>query len=125
MKPFIIQGVPKLVIQKSAVITSEIEVTILSGTFQNLRLVLKFLFISPDGIPLVQTCEATYYLNRRLVAWIGRGGTIAWPPSSSYLTHLDFSVWRYVQDKLFVPPLAATTGKDSRSGYDRRCGHDS
>ena len=24
--------------------------------------------------------EGISYLNRRVVAWIGRGGTIAWPP---------------------------------------------
>jgi hypothetical protein len=36
------QGVTKLVIQKSAVITCEIEVTIWSGTFQKLHIVLQF-----------------------------------------------------------------------------------
>jgi len=34
------QGVPKLIIKKSAVIASELEVTIWSGTFQKLCLVL-------------------------------------------------------------------------------------
>jgi hypothetical protein len=28
-----------------------------------------------------------------MVAWIGRGGTTAWPPRSPDLTPLDFSVW--------------------------------
>ena len=51
-----LQGVPKFVKQKSAVITSELEVTIWSGTFQKSRQVLKFLFKPPDGIPLVQSC---------------------------------------------------------------------
>ena len=49
-------GVPKLVTQKSAIVTSELEVTIWSGTFQTLRLVLVFAFKPPDGIPLVQSC---------------------------------------------------------------------
>jgi len=53
------QGVPKLVIKKSAVITYELGVTILSGTFQKLCLVLKFTFRLPDGIPLFQSCEVT------------------------------------------------------------------
>jgi hypothetical protein len=48
-----IQAIPKLVIQKSAVVTSELEGTIWSGTFQKLRLVVKFSFKPPDGIPLV------------------------------------------------------------------------
>jgi hypothetical protein len=51
-----IQGVPKLVTQKCAVVTSELEVTNRSGTIQKLRLVLKFSFKPPDGIPLVQRC---------------------------------------------------------------------
>jgi len=51
-----LQGVPKFVKQKSAVITSELEVTIRSSTFQKSRQVLKFPFKPPDGIPLVQIC---------------------------------------------------------------------
>jgi hypothetical protein len=43
-----IQDVPKSVIQKSAVITSELEVTIWSGTFQKLRQVFVFSFKPPD-----------------------------------------------------------------------------
>jgi hypothetical protein len=90
MKRFVIQGAPKLVTQRSAVITSEIEVTIWSGALQNLRLVLKFPFRPPDSIPLMQSCETAYCLYRKLVAWIGRGGTIAWSTWSPDLTLLDF-----------------------------------
>jgi hypothetical protein len=50
-----IQGILKLVIQKSAVMTSELEVTIWSGTFQKLHLVLKFSSKWHDGIPLMQS----------------------------------------------------------------------
>jgi hypothetical protein len=32
-------------------------------------------------------------------------GTIAWPPRSPDVTSLDFSVWGYVKDEVFVPPL--------------------
>jgi len=64
-----IQGLPKLVIQKSAVLTSELDVKIWSGTFQKLRLVVKFSFKQPDGIQLLQP-EVTLYLNRTVVAWI-------------------------------------------------------
>ena len=51
-----LQGVPKFVKQKSAFITSELEVRIWSGTFQMSRQVLKFSFKPPNGIPLVQSC---------------------------------------------------------------------
>jgi hypothetical protein len=43
-----------------------------------------------------------------MFAWIGRGGTIAWPPRSPDLTSLGFSVWVYVKDKVFVPPPPAS-----------------
>jgi len=58
-----IQGVPKLIMQKSAVITSEIEIPIWSVMFQKLRLVLKFSFRPPDGIPLMQSCTETLPIN--------------------------------------------------------------
>jgi hypothetical protein len=38
-----------------------------------------------------------------MVAWIGRGGTIAWPPRSPDSTLLEFSVWVNVKDQGFSP----------------------
>ena len=35
-----------------------------------------------DGAPPPFHCEVTYYLNCTVLAGIGRGGTIAWPPRS-------------------------------------------
>jgi hypothetical protein len=67
MKRFIIQGVPKLVIQKSAVIISEIVVRIWSGEFQYLRLVLKFSFRPSDGIPFVQSSIGGWLLGLGVV----------------------------------------------------------
>jgi len=44
-----------------------------------------------------------------MVAWIGRGGTIAWPPRSPDLTPLGFSVWgKKLRTKFFPPPLTAS-----------------
>jgi hypothetical protein len=43
-----------------------------------------------------------------MVAWIRRGGTIAWPPRSPDLTPLDFSVLGDVKDEVSVPPLPAS-----------------
>jgi len=64
-----------------------------------------------------------------MVAWIGRGGTVAWPPRSPDLTLLFFSVWENVKDLVFSPisdcEFGRTTGRDIRSGCDHRCGHDS
>jgi hypothetical protein len=57
-------------------------------------------------IPLLQI-EVTLNLNRTVDAWIWCGRTITWPPRSPDLTSLDFSVWGYVKDKVFVPLLPA------------------
>ncbi|KAJ4447824.1 hypothetical protein ANN_09832 [Periplaneta americana] len=37
--------------------------------------------------------------------WIVRGGPIAWPPRSTYLTPLDFFLWGYVKDKVYATPV--------------------
>ena len=58
--------------------------------------------------------EGTSYLNRKMVAWIGRGGTVAWLPRSPDLSPMGFSVWGYVKDKVSVPPLQV------RKNYGRR-----
>ena len=51
-----IQDVPKFVIKNSDVITSGLEVTIWSGTYQKMCLVLQFSFKPPDYTPLVRSC---------------------------------------------------------------------
>jgi len=56
----------------------------------------------PPSPPLHIHRVGTSDLNRRVVAWIERGGTIAWPPRSPYLTSLDSSVWGYVKDKVLL-----------------------
>jgi hypothetical protein len=43
-------------VQRSAAITSELEQSIRSATFQELRPVLKFSYKPPGGIPLAQSC---------------------------------------------------------------------
>ena len=48
--------VPKLVIQKFVVITTELKVTVWSRKFQKARLALKFAVKPPDGIPFIQSC---------------------------------------------------------------------
>jgi hypothetical protein len=52
--------------------------------------------------------EVHDYLNTRFpVRWTGRSAPIAWPPRSPDLPSLDFSLWGFVKDRLFVPPLLA------------------
>jgi hypothetical protein len=44
-------------------------------------------------------------VTRQMVAWNGRGETIAWTLRSPDLTPLDFYVLGYVKDQVFVAPL--------------------
>jgi hypothetical protein len=61
-----------------------------------------------DGSPPHLHREVTSYVNRTVLTWTGRGGKIAWPPRSPDLSPLDFSIWGYLKDKVFVLPLPAS-----------------
>jgi hypothetical protein len=51
-----------------------------------------------DGAPAHISLAARRYLNRKFPGrWIGRGGSIAWPPRSSDLYLLNFFVWGNLQ----------------------------
>ena len=50
---------------------------------------MQYVFLSID----IHTCSMWFpRVTWQKVDWIGRGGTIAWPPRSPDLTPLDFSV---------------------------------
>jgi len=46
-----------------------------------------------DGAPPHYSNAVRDYLNAQYPMWIGRGGTVAWPPRSPDLTPMDFCVW--------------------------------
>ena len=61
-----------------------------------------------DGAPPHYLREVREYLNTRFPGrWIGRAAPLAWPPRSPDLTPLDFFLWGFVKDRVFVPPLPA------------------
>jgi hypothetical protein len=65
-----------------------------------------------DGIPAHYLEEVLEYLTTRFPGrWIGRAAPIAWPPPSPDLTPLDFSLWGFVKDRVFVPPLPANVAE--------------
>jgi hypothetical protein len=56
-----------------------------------------------DGAPPHYEYLSTRFPGR----WIGRAAPIAWPPRSLDLTPMDFFLWGFVKDRVFVPPLLA------------------
>jgi hypothetical protein len=56
--------------------------------------------------------EVREYLNTCFpVRWIGPAEPIAWPPRSLDLTPLDFFLWGFIKDRVFIAPLPANVAK--------------
>jgi hypothetical protein len=48
----------------------------------------------------------TNVLNEKFPdAWIGRGGTISWPPPSPDLSSLDFLLWGYIKNIVYAEKI--------------------
>ena len=47
------------------------------------------------------TNDVRQWLTENYPIWIGRGGTVAWPPRSPDLTPLDFYVWGYMKSEVY------------------------
>lgn len=63
-----------------------------------------------DGAPPHYSLEVRQLLDEKLPdSWIGRGGPTRWPPRSPDLTPLDFFLWGYVKDKVYVTPCPNLT----------------
>lgn len=57
-----------------------------------------------DGAPAHFSTVVTTWLNENFGAWIGRGGTLKWPPRSPDLTPLDFFLWSFIKNKVYATP---------------------
>lgn len=55
-----------------------------------------------DGAPPHYSLLVRECLNSNFDEWIGRRGTIDWPPRSCDLTPMDFSVWGIIKNKVFA-----------------------
>lgn len=65
-------------------------------------------YFQQDGAPPHFHGEVRAFLDNRFQRrWIGRAGPIAWPPRSPDLTPLDFFLWGFIKDKVYVQPLPA------------------
>jgi hypothetical protein len=75
-----------------------------------------------DGAPPHYLEELREYLNTRFPGrWIGRAA----PPRSPDLISLYFFLWRFVEDRVFVPPLPANVAEPrTRITAGRSCRSD-
>jgi len=54
-----------------------------------------------DGAPPHFSRAVRQHLDETFTCWIGRGGTIPWPPRSPDLTPMDFFVWGYLKERVY------------------------
>jgi hypothetical protein len=65
-----------------------------------------------DGAPHHYFEEVSESLNTRFLArWIGRAAPIARPPCSPNLTPLDFFLWGFLKNRVFVTHLPANVAE--------------
>jgi len=56
------------------------------------------MYFQHDGAPPHYTRCVREYLNESFPnRWLGRGGLVAWPPRSPYLTTLDYYLWGHMK----------------------------
>lgn len=64
---------------------------------------LRQVWFQHDGAPPHFSTRAKNWLDRRFPQqWIGRAGAMFWPPRSPDLSPLDFFLWGYVKDRVYV-----------------------
>lgn len=60
------------------------------------------MWLQHDGAPAHFARQVTEYLNETYPnRWIGRGGTVAWPPRSPDLNPLDYFLWGYFKGAVY------------------------
>lgn len=74
--------------------------------FQDLPLDLRQRIVfQADGAPPHFNVEVRNHIRNTFNMWIGRGGTIAWPPRSPDLTPLDYYVWGHLKQNVYRTPV--------------------
>ena len=57
-----------------------------------------------DGAPPHAVREVVVYLNGRYNEWIGRNGTLHWPPNSPDITPMDTFLWGHLKNVVYQRP---------------------
>jgi hypothetical protein len=70
------------------------------------------IYFQQDGAPPHCLEEVREYPNTRFPGrWIGRAAPIKWPLRSPDHTSLDFFLWGFSKDRVFVPTLPANVAE--------------
>jgi hypothetical protein len=85
------------------------------------------IYSQQDGAPPHYLEQVREYPNAHFLGrWIGRAAPIAWPPRSPDFTPLDFFLWGFVKDRVFVSPLPGNVAElRTRITAGRSCRSDS
>lgn len=59
------------------------------------------MWLQLDGAPAHFARIVRGHLDGQHSPWIGRGGTVAWPPRSPNLTPLDYFLWGTIKQKVY------------------------
>ena len=60
------------------------------------------MYFQHDGVPPHYTRHVKEYLHESFPnRWLGRGGPVAWPPSSPDLTPLDYYLWGHMKTLVY------------------------
>ena len=80
---------------------------VLPGLLDNVPLgIRRRLWFQHDGAPAHYALNVRRFLDQQFPnRWIGRGGTVSWPPRSPDLTPLDFFVWGHMKSLIYATPV--------------------
>ncbi|KAJ8955971.1 hypothetical protein NQ317_004057 [Molorchus minor] len=73
-----------------------------NGNLNDLPLgIIRNIVWQEDGAPSHNVMNVCIYLDEHYEEWIGKYGTIRWPPKSPDLTLLDTFLWSYLKNKIY------------------------
>lgn len=73
---------------------------------QQLRQNTQEIIFQHDGCPAHIVHPVRQFLNEHFTEWIGRGGTIEWPPRSPDLAPCDFFLWSHLKNNVYKTKCA-------------------
>lgn len=63
------------------------------------------MWLQLDGAPAHFARPVRLFLNENYHRWVGRGGTVAWPPRSPDMTPMDYFLWGTMKQEVYSSPV--------------------